>query len=267
MPFTQSKDGTKIGYSVQGAGPLGVVFVHGWSCSGTTWNQVISELPSDGRRFVRVDLRGHGDSARDGLEHSVQRYAEDIVAAADAAGLERFVTVGHSMGAKYAQYLRVIARDRLTGQVAICPTPATIVEEEADEQTIAAMSANSGNVEGFVGVLNYITKAALPENIVRPLAEEAAQLSREVLAAAMRAFATTDVTDEITGAGDPPPTLVIGGTADPFYPPDRLKARIAIENPQATLAVLDSGHDPLHETPRELSSLINGFLAALRPLA
>ena len=262
MPITESMDGTKIGYAETGSGPLGVVFVHGWSCSGGTWAPVLSHLSNTGRRFVQVDLRGHGNSAADGLEHSVQRYAEDIVAAADAAGLDRFVTVGHSMGGKYAQYVRAIAANRLIGQIAVCPTPSTSVEHEADDQMIATMSANSGDIEGFIGVLAYLTKTPLPDDIVRPLAQEAAQLSREVLAESMRAFATADVTDDIVGAGTPPPTFVIGGMDDPLYSPELLRARIAIENPKASLAVLPSGHDPLHETPRELSLLIEGFLAA-----
>ncbi|MEV6134384.1 alpha/beta hydrolase [Streptomyces violaceusniger] len=263
MPFTTSKDGTRIAYQVKGDGPLGVVLVHGWSCTGNTWNTVLGELPTEGRTFVQVDLRGHGASAVEGLEHTVEHYAEDIVAAATAAGFDKFATVGHSMGGKYARHLRVIAGDRLLGQVAVAPTPSCCVEEEANEETIARMASGAGDVEAMMGVLSYITNGSLSEDVARPLAVEAATITGEVLAASMRAFATEDVTVDLLAAGDAPPTMVVGCTDDPLYSPANLKARIPIENPNAMLSVLKSGHDPLHEAPTQLAALIDHFLSNL----
>ncbi|MFC8669913.1 alpha/beta fold hydrolase [Streptomyces sp. NPDC057199] len=261
MPITTSKDGTKIAYQTRGDGPLGVVLVHGWSCTGSTWNRMLDQLPTEGRAFVQIDLRGHGGSAAEGLEHTVERYAEDITAAATAAGFDKFITVGHSMGGKYARHIRVIAGDRLLGQVAVAPTPSCCVEEEADEETIARMASNAGNVEAMMGVLAYITNGALSEEIARPLAVEAATITGEVLAASMRAFAREDVTAELVAAGEAPPTIVIGCADDPLYSPATLKARIPIENPKAKLSIIRSGHDPLHEAPAELAALIDNFLS------
>ena len=260
MTITTSRDGTRVGYDVHSEGPLGVILVHGWSCSGRTWDAVLSELQKEGRQFVTVDLRGHGASTGDGLDHSVERYAEDVLAAADAVGFDRFVTIGHSMGAKYAQYLRVIARERIIAQVAIAPTPSTTVEEEAKDETIAAMASNAGDPEKFIGVLAYITKEPLPDEVARPLAEESATLTAEVLAASMRAFARTDFTEDLLAAGAAPRTLVVGGSADPIYHPDRLKERIAIETSGAALRIVDAGHDPLHECPRSVALIIDEFL-------
>jgi pimeloyl-ACP methyl ester carboxylesterase len=80
----------------------------------------------------------------------------------------------------------------------------------------------------------------------------------------MRVFARSDFEAELLSAPPAPPTFVIGGSADPFYPPAHLKARIAIENPGVALTVLDCGHDPLHEVPREAALLVDGFLAAMQ---
>ncbi|GAB3843490.1 alpha/beta hydrolase [Dactylosporangium cerinum] len=251
-----------MGYRVVGDGPLGVVLVHGWSCTGNAWNTVVDELPTAGRRYVLPDLRGHGSSAGEGLEHSVKRYAEDVLAAANAAGLDRFVTIGHSMGAKYAQYIRVLAGDRVLGYVGVAPTPSSTVDEEADEDTIAWMSGGAGSPEAFVGIQNYITKEPLPEHVLRPAVQEASTLTSEVLAGSMRAFATADFTDELAHAPQVP-ALIIGGTADPFYPPNVLELRIAIENPGARLAVLDYGHDLPRECPAEVAALIDQFLIDL----
>ncbi|MGA7148146.1 MAG: alpha/beta hydrolase [Microbacterium sp.] len=259
MEKTTSADGTPIAYRVIGDGPLGVVFVHGWTCTGNTWNETLDQLPKDGRRIVVPDLRGHGGSAGDDLDHSVRRYAEDIVAAADAAGLERFVTIGHSMGGKYAQYVRVIAGERVIAHIGVAPTPSCTVSEGSTEEEVEHMTSGAGYAPAWVGLLDYITKNPLPDDVKIGLADEAATLTKEVLASSMRTFSRTDYTDELADAPSVP-TLIIGGSADPFYPPTLLEERIAVEAPSARLVVVDSGHDPLHETSEELASLIDDFL-------
>lgn len=264
MPTATSQDGVKIAYESTGDGPLAVVFVHGWSSAKSFWDPVIAEIPIRGRQFVRLDLRGHGDAQAEGCEHSVAGYAEDILAAADAADVQRFVTVGHSMGGKYAQYLRVLAPERLAGQVAIAPTPSTTVDEESSEETIAFMSSWSGSVEAMRNMFAHITKRPLPEEVLAPLAEQAALVPTEVLASSMRAFSRTDVSGEIAKAPPAPPTLYIGGSGDPFYSRELHESRIAAETPNAALTMLDCGHDPIHETPRDVGLLISGFLAALQ---
>lgn len=263
MEKTISADGTPIAYRVIGEGPLGVVFVHGWTCTGNTWNETLDALQKEGLRIVVPDLRGHGGSAGDGLEHSVRRYAEDVVAAADASGLKRFVTVGHSMGAKYAQYVRVLAGSRVIGHVGIAPTPASTVEEGSTDEEVEHMTSGAGYAPAWIGLLDHITKEPLPDEMRSRLAEEAATLSKEVLAESMKAFARTDYTDELAAAPTVP-TLIVGGSDDPFYPPALLEQRIALESPEAHLVVIDSGHDPLHERSAELASLIDGFLVDLR---
>lgn len=264
MSATTSRDGVRIAYETTGDGPLGVVFVHGWSSSKSFWDPVIAELPLQGRQFVQLDLRGHGNSTVEGCDHSVVTYTEDILAAAAAASVERFVTVGHSMGAKYAQYLRVLAPERLIGQVAIAPTPSTTVDEESSEETIALMSSWSGDIEAMRSMFTHITKRPLPNEVVALLAAQAASVPAEVLASSIRAFSQTDVSGEIAEAPPAPPTLYISGTDDPFYSQQLHESRIREETPHASLMLLDCGHDPIHEKPHEVGLLVSGFLAALQ---
>lgn len=236
-----------------------MVFVHGWTCSGNTWNETLEQIPHEGRRIVVPDLRGHGGSAGDGLEHSVRRYAEDILSAADAAGLDRFVTVGHSMGGKYAQYVRVLAGDRVIAHVGVTPTPSSTVSEGSTDEEIEHWTSGAGYAPAWAGMLDYLTKEPLADDVRSALADEAATLTKEVLGESMKAFARTDYTAELAEAPTVP-TLIIGGSADPLYPPALLEERIALEAPAARLVVVESGHDPLHERSAELASLIDGFL-------
>jgi non-heme chloroperoxidase len=267
MPTTTSPDGSEIAYRVLGDGPLDVVFVHGWASSSTYWDLLLEHLPVDKRRFVLLDLRGHGQSPGTGQEHTVPRYAEDILAVADAAGLDRFVTVGHSMGGKFCQYLRVLARERLLGQIGITPSPACFIPEEADEKMIAFMSSMAGDVDKIYAMFEKVSKEPLPEPILRPLAEECSHLSHHVLSSSFRGFASFDFEAELAKGASAPPTLVIGGSADPFYTVELLAGRIPVENPNATLSLLDCGHTPMHELPRETALLVEGFLAAIDPAA
>jgi pimeloyl-ACP methyl ester carboxylesterase len=81
-----------------GRGGIPVVFVHGNGGNRTQWAAQLGHLRA-GRRAAAFDLRGMGESeiARNG-DYSVEGFAEDVAAVADALGLKRFVLVGHSYG-------------------------------------------------------------------------------------------------------------------------------------------------------------------------
>src|SRR3954467_3425751 len=81
-----------------GTGGLPVVFAHSLAGNAGQWKQQLEHVRRS-RRAVAFDFRGHGSSepAVDG-GYSIADMAEDIAAVVEAAGLKRFVLVGHSMG-------------------------------------------------------------------------------------------------------------------------------------------------------------------------
>lgn len=81
-----------------GRGGLPVLFVHGNGSNKSQWARQLSHLRVT-RRAAALDLRGMGRSAppADG-DYSVEAFAADVAAAADAMRLSRFVLVGHSFG-------------------------------------------------------------------------------------------------------------------------------------------------------------------------
>ncbi len=81
-----------------GRGGLPVIFVHGNGGNRTQWTAQLTHLRSR-RRAIAFDLRGMGESssAANG-DYSVEGFAEDVAAVADASGIDRFVLVGHSYG-------------------------------------------------------------------------------------------------------------------------------------------------------------------------
>jgi len=92
-----SRDGVAINYCVQGTGSLALVFVHGWSCDGSYWDQ---QLPYFSRRYkvVAVDLAGHGESGLDRKEWTIPAFGADVAAVVKQLDLKQVVLIGHSMG-------------------------------------------------------------------------------------------------------------------------------------------------------------------------
>ncbi|WP_027055865.1 alpha/beta fold hydrolase [Mesorhizobium erdmanii] len=103
-----------------GQGSLPVVFQHGL---GGDAAQVALNFP-DGpsRRRLTVECRAQGGSSAGGKRpFSIAMFADDVLAAADAAGLDRFVVGGISMGAAIALRLAAYHTDRVLGLVLVRP--------------------------------------------------------------------------------------------------------------------------------------------------
>lgn len=103
-----------------------VLFVHGLGGSSRQWQAQLAHLRSV-RRAVALDLRGHGDS--DPVEdpdeapaaYTLEGYVADVGAVADALDLDRFVLVGHSLGAAVAVEYAAQNPDRVAGLLLVDP--------------------------------------------------------------------------------------------------------------------------------------------------
>jgi pimeloyl-ACP methyl ester carboxylesterase len=79
------------------AGRPGLVLVHGGAAHARWWDHVAPMLAGE-YCVVALDLSGHGDSGRR-AEYTMETWAREVVAAADASELEgRPIVVAHSMG-------------------------------------------------------------------------------------------------------------------------------------------------------------------------
>src|SRR5262249_33301604 len=110
-------DGGGAGAGGRKASALPVLFVHGNSGNRTQWKAQLEHLRPT-RRAAALDLHGMGESekAPDGV-YSVESFAADVAAAADALGLKRFVLVGHSYGGYVVSAYAGKHPDRLAGLV------------------------------------------------------------------------------------------------------------------------------------------------------
>jgi pimeloyl-ACP methyl ester carboxylesterase len=112
-----------------------VVFLHGVS----GWRRTYDFLPpqiTQGRRIVRVDLRGHGNSAHAPGTYVIDRYGEDVVAVLRAIADRPAVLVGHSLGGVTAWWVAQHAPELVAAALLEDP-PLFMGEPPEHEQNIA----------------------------------------------------------------------------------------------------------------------------------
>lgn len=72
-----------------------VVAIHGITANHRSFSPLAQRLPGP---LLAIDLRGRGGSRALPAPYSLEQHADDVAAAIRAAGLERAIVVGHSMG-------------------------------------------------------------------------------------------------------------------------------------------------------------------------
>ena len=129
---TISTDVLDIVYEERGE-PVGVpvILLHGWPDDVRTWDLVVEALAARGYRTFAPYLRGFGptrfrdpSTMRSG---EITAIARDVIAFADALGLQRPLLVGHDWGARAAYSAAVLEPHRFSGIVAVAVPYATNV--------------------------------------------------------------------------------------------------------------------------------------------
>jgi pimeloyl-ACP methyl ester carboxylesterase len=111
-------EGCAIAFATWGTpGQLGVVLVHGAGAQMGWWDAVIPELLDD-RHIVAFDLSGNGDSAWR-PRYTGDRWAAELVAAAEHLGGQPVLVVGHSLGARISIIAAATRPDLVDGLVLV----------------------------------------------------------------------------------------------------------------------------------------------------
>jgi len=127
-----------------GSGGIPVLFVHSFAGNTSHWNDQLAHLRAQ-RRAVALDLSGHGASKPPpaNTKYSIRLLAKDIETVTRLLKLERFVLVGHSMGAAVATIFAAAHPDRLAGLVLVDPpfAPGAVPKEQIT-QILGALKVN-----------------------------------------------------------------------------------------------------------------------------
>lgn len=90
-----------------------ILALHGWQDNAATFDRLAPAVP--GYYWVAPDLPGHGRSGHRGrgADYSLWGYGVEVLALANALGLERFNLLGHSMGGGIANLLAALYPERV----------------------------------------------------------------------------------------------------------------------------------------------------------
>ena len=109
--FVKSSDGVNIAYQVYRKGNIPLVFVHGWCCDKSYWDAQTNYFKNQ-YKIVTIDLAGHGESGLGRKSFTIPMFAMDVSAVINQLGLEKFILIGHSLGAGVVVETAVLNLDK-----------------------------------------------------------------------------------------------------------------------------------------------------------
>jgi 3-oxoadipate enol-lactonase len=225
----------------------GLVLIHGWPMDGSMWDRQAASLL--GRvPLVAPSLPGFGDTPSAGAVMSMDAGAEAVLASADAAGIDRFVACGLSMGGYVAFSLWRRHRERLLGLV-LANTRAGPDDDAGRERRRAVAARLLSEGTGFLaGSPPPLLSSTAPEDLwtlVREIIQR--QPAAAIAAAALGMAARPDSTPDLPGIDVP--VLVITAGQDTLIPSEAT-APIAEAVPNGSLITLPgAGHLSNLEAP------------------
>lgn len=237
-----------------------LVFINSLGTDLRIWDAVAADLQAD-FSLLLYDKRGHGLSDLGATPPvTIEDHAADLAGLIDAAGADRVVLCGLSIGGLIAQQFAAAHPDRVRA-VVLCDTAHKIGTPDFWNQRIAAFQRDglasiaegildrwftpgfrTGQPALFAGCRNMLVR--------QPVDGYAAAC------AAVRDADLTAMTATITA-----PTLVVVGDQDGSTPPDLVRSTAALI-PGATFEIIpDAGHIPCVEQPADLVARMRRFFS------
>ena len=264
IPVT-APDGVKIA-TYEWGNPSGpeLVFIHGFSQSYLAFSKQISSDLAKDYRIIAFDLRGHGESDKPMALNAYtegKRWADDVAAVIQAAGLKRPYLIGWSMGGRViSQYLDVYGDAALAGVVfvssrtAVTPTR-TFLGPGAATLGQMQVTANDDNIRAttqFLRACFELQPSAdefaylLAYNMLTPPhARKGAQLWPGKFDDALKRVKV--------------PTLVIHGTKDKIIVKEAAEFTTSLISGSKLVWIDGAGHSPFWEMSDMFNTAIRSF--------
>ncbi len=275
----------QISYQQVGSGPP-LVLIHGWGAAGRCWQGTQLHL-ADIRQSFALDLPGFGASPPLPVPMNIPRQAEQVIAWANALGLQQFDLNGHDFGAAVAAYLSARWPQRVRRLVLTCLG----VQQSNLGRTLQGVAQLPMNLALNLSqpLLNFwqpwlrpwqslyanllhmppiprIWAGWMMNNVpsdATVLRENLADLTRMDLRAHLAC---------VISAGDPEliyalshihvPTLLIAGSTDKFTPPAQVAAAYTMVPGSRMLELEHCGHLPMFEQAAAYHQALRDFFLA-----
>ncbi|HKP63713.1 MAG TPA: alpha/beta hydrolase [Polyangiales bacterium] len=249
-----------LGFDRVGEGPATIVVMHDWMSDTSSWDGARAYLDRERFSWIFADLRGYGRSKEQPGDFTLREAAADVLELASSLRTERFVIVGHSMSTLVALHLAQHHADRVERAVVLTPAPpAGVGLRDAELAAIDALARGSDETRLYW--LRMRIGEHCPEGFVRFKADRwRATSTPDAVAAYARMFARDGLPEP--SARIRIPLLAVTGERD--VPPMRRDSVARLLEPlcdQLTVVALpDSGHYPMQETPPLLVATIERYL-------
>lgn len=228
-----------------------LILIHGAGGSYISWPAQIRRL--EGERIFALDLPGHGQSEGAG-RHSVDEYAEDVIAFMKALKIRAAVLVGISMGSAIAltialKYPKKVLGLGLLGSGAKLRVAPPVLE----------WAANPNTFESAVDMVNEnCFSEGAPQSLLALSKKQMMEIRPSVFHGDLLACNEFDVVGQLEKVDLP--ALIICGAEDKMTPvkfSELLKSRIA----NSQLHVIEhAGHMVMLEQPDRIAELLKEFV-------
>lgn len=248
-------DGATTGARVAGDRGPALIFVHGVGSTAAIWDAQLKAF-AGGYRCCAIELRGNG-SLPDPDPSLVTRegFASDVLAVADARGIERFTLVGCSLGGVVAFELWKRVPERFERMV-IVGSFARYPDAQAYADGVKAAVREAGDMRAFAQ--SRAAKLGLPPERLYETVEQMACKSVDCYAASTQATWTGDYRDVLSTITVP--ALVLCGERDAIAP-RALSEEIAGGIAGAKFDVVaGAGHVANADAPETFNALLRASL-------
>ena len=243
----------EIAYESSGIGDPALVFVHGVAADRSYFAAQLAHF-SGRRRLVALDLRGHGQSSTP-AQVTIDDFAADVIAVADAVALESAVLCGHSMAGVVA--LKVaLARPELVRGVAMVEGTVLFPDQVRQAGLTGLVPALAGE-HWFDALSGYLSSRILdpqdPEELRRRVMADARLTRPDFARTFFASLFTSDYATELESARCP--LLYIHSKA-----PTDLQRLRELRPDAAVGQVVGSGHYPMLTVPDQVNAMLDRFL-------
>ena len=252
----RAPDGVATGARVAGTQGPALVFVHGVGSTAAIWDYQLRAFDDRAQCFA-IELRGNGVPKPEPDPAAITRegYASDVLAVADAQGVNRFTIVGCSLGGVVAFELWKRARERIDAMVIVGSFAAYPNARDYADGVKAAVR-EAGGMPAFAQA--RAAKLGLPPERAQETIEQMARKIVPSYLAATEATWTGDYTNILPTIDVP--VLVACGEHDTIAPLE-LSQTIAASIPGSELVTVpNAGHVANADNPQVFNEMLSAFL-------
>jgi len=286
--YVETADGARLYFQVHGEGEPAVVMCDGIGCDGFAWKYLLPQM-AQGHRVIRWHYRGHGlsgvpdDRDRIGFQYT----ADDLATVLDAAGVEKALVFGHSMGVQVSLEFHRRHPERVLSLVLLCGSYGFPLDTVHDDTLLRRVfpyirflvelaPGPASRVSRFfmktelalqVALTFELNRELLARNDLVPYFDHLAKMDPVVFIRTLESLAEHTAWDHLPRINVP--TLIVGGEKDRFTPV-WLSRRMAEAIPKSEFTIIPHGsHAAPLEQPQLVAERIDRFLKTrvLRPAA